>query len=166
MRKNDLTAKGGAFTLLELIFVMALLAAILAFSAPSLARSLRERHLEDEATRFLALTEHARNEAISRGIPMTIWLESQTGRFGIAPAEGFDDGAARGREYTLGGDIQMEVLAGVSARVAASAIIFGPEGTLDPQSVESVRMRDRFNATLRIGRTEDSWGYEIVKETP
>jgi type II secretion system protein H len=166
MRKNDPTAKGGAFTLLELICVMALLAAILAFSAPSLARSLRERHLEDEAARFLALTEYARNEAISRGIPMTIWLEPETGRFAATPADGFDDGAARGREYTLGGEIQMEVVAGVNARAEASAIIFGPEGTLDPQSVESVRMRDRFNSALRIDRTEDSWGYEIVKETP
>ena len=166
MRKNDLTAKGGAFTLLELIFVMALLATILAFSAPSLARSLRERHLEDEAARFLALTEYARNEAISRGIPMMIWLEPQTGRFAVTPGEGFDDGVARGREYTLGRDIQMELVAGVSARVAASAIRFAPEGTLDPESVESVRLRDRFKSVLRIDRTEDSWGYEIVKETP
>ena len=46
------------FTLVELIIVMTLLAIVAALSVPSLSRSMRQRNLDEEATRLLALTEY------------------------------------------------------------------------------------------------------------
>ena len=50
-----------AFTLVELIIVMALLAVVVAVAAPTLGRSMRERNLADEMARLLSATEYARN---------------------------------------------------------------------------------------------------------
>src|SRR5438067_13878805 len=78
-----------AFTLVELILVMAVLATIMALSTPSLSRSLRNRNIEQEAKRFIALTEYARGEAVSQGVPMTIWIDVEAGAFGVEPKAGF-----------------------------------------------------------------------------
>ena len=165
MQKNDPEQDGRAFTLLELIIVMAVLATILAFSAPSLSRSLRERRVQEEAARFLALTEYARNEAASQGVPMTVWIEAAAGRFGLAPADGYAVDEARRREYVLNPDVHLELTGGPVSRSGILTIEFTPDGTADPLNNVSVRMIDRFNSVLTITRTEDGWGYEIVKET-
>ena len=54
---------------------MALLCVILGVAAPSLSRSMRQRNLTQEAARLLAATEYARDEAISRGVPMAVWID-------------------------------------------------------------------------------------------
>lgn len=151
------------FTLVELILVMAVLATVMALSVPSLSRSLRERSLEQEAARFLALTEFARNEAISQGVPMVIWIETQTRRFGLEPKTDYGGTNVR-REYTLHSDVQVEFDSrGVSSN-EKQAMEFAPEGTPDTASVESVRLVDRFGSARLISKRADGWGYEILRE--
>src|SRR5262249_19567201 len=72
-----------AFTLIELILVMALLAIVLGISAPSLSRFFRGRSLESEAQRFLALTRHAQSRAVSEGVPMVVWLWPKQRSYGM-----------------------------------------------------------------------------------
>ncbi len=74
---------GTGFTLIELILVMAILAAVLAVSAPSLGRFFRGRNLDAEAYRLLALTRHAQNRAVSEGIPMILWIDLNQRRYGL-----------------------------------------------------------------------------------
>lgn len=151
----------GAFTLVELIVVMAVLAVVLALSAPSLARSMRQRNLEAEAARFLAATEYARQEAISQGVPMVIWVEEKERRFGIEPRAGFTGEASRSRSFTLHPDVELQ-LEKVAARTARTEPIeFAPDGSPAPTNVESVVLKDRFASTLTLARTADGWGYEI-----
>jgi prepilin-type N-terminal cleavage/methylation domain-containing protein len=156
--------RAAAFTLVELILVMALLALLMAFSAPLLSRSLRQRGVAGEAARFLALTEYGRSEAISRGIPMVVWIEPAARRFGAEPKAGFEIEEARGREFGLDPDITIEVPQGTVSRGIVQAVEFSPDGAPSVGSVEEVRFADRFGSVTSVTRSSDGWRYEIAAE--
>jgi prepilin-type N-terminal cleavage/methylation domain-containing protein len=153
-----------AFTLVELIIVMALLAIVMALAAPTLSRSMRERNLADEMTRLLSATEYARNEAVSQGVPMVIWIDQASRQIGIEPKQGFDGEVSRNREYTWNEDIQVEAALKSTSGKTLDAMEFNPDGTLTETSAETVKMTDRFGVVMTLARTNDRWGYEIVKE--
>lgn len=155
-----------AFTLVELVLVMLLLATVTALSMPSLARSMRQRHLAGEAARFLALTEYARDEAISQGVPTILWIDPANGRFGVEVKAGFTGDAQRAREFAINPDVQFEAAAVPTKDGVAKVVEFAPDGTADDSSVESVRIVDRFASALAIARTANRDGYEILKEQP
>ena len=75
LTSTDNSQKPAAFTLIELVLVMVLLATLLAISAPTLSRSFKGRALEQEAVRLLAATVYAREEAVSQSLPMTLWID-------------------------------------------------------------------------------------------
>lgn len=152
-----------AFTLVELILVMALLCVILGLAAPSLSRSIHQHNLDQEATRLLALTEYARDEAESQGVPMSVWIDAATGHFGAEAMPGYEDAGARSKEFTLVDGLRFDV---TGAPRQTDVAEFMPDGTLDPSSQPSVRVVDRSNAGIGIAQTTDSWGYEIVKDAP
>ncbi|HEV7867610.1 MAG TPA: GspH/FimT family pseudopilin [Chthoniobacteraceae bacterium] len=160
--------RGSAFTLVELILVMALLAVIFAFSAPALGRSMRDRHLKDEAVRLVALTEYARNEAVSQGVPMVVWADPEARRFGVEPKAGFAGAEARRREYALSSNLRVEIAtaATISGSRVIEAIEFTPDGTPSLTSAESVRLIDLHESVVTVAQTTDGWGYEVLKEAP
>ena len=153
-----------AFTLVELIVVMALLAVVLALSAPSLSRSMRQRNLEAEAARFLAATEYSRDEAVSQGVPMTLWIDEKQQRFGVEPKEGFAGDESRSREFTLHPDVQIDVEKSITRDAKVQPIEFTADGAPATTNVEAVWLKDRFDSIVTVARTTDGWGYEIVKE--
>lgn len=161
MRASDPAAPG--FTLVELILVMALLAVVAAFSAPSLSRSLRQRNLDGEAARLLAATEYGRDEAVSQGVPMTVWIEPKAQRFGVAPKAGYDADETRAREFELNTDINFEIDRAATQNGVVEVMEFSPDGAPGPSSIDMVRLVDRFQAVVTVARTSDGWGYEIVK---
>jgi type II secretion system protein H len=161
---EDARATSGAFTLVELIVVMGLLAMLLAFVAPSLGRSMRQRNLEGEAARFLAATEYARDEAVSQGVPMIVWIDEKKSRFGVEVKDGFIGAESRDREFALHADIQMELEKSIGRNAKVQPIEFAPDGTPATTNVEMVTLKDRFDAVLVVARTEDGWGYEILEE--
>lgn len=165
MRKSEPTRETAGFTLVELIFVMALLTVVVALSAPSLSRSMRQRNLNEEASRFLAATEYARDEAVSQGVPMTVWIDPAAQRFGVEPKKGFDGAVGREREFAVNPDVQFEVGIGVGKGGVITAAEFSPDGSPALSSLDSVRLMDRFKSSLSVARTSDGWSYEIVKET-
>jgi type IV fimbrial biogenesis protein FimT len=162
MRNGDLHRSG--FTLVELIIVMALLAVVAAISMPSLGRSMRERNLNDEAARFVALTEYARSEAVSQGVPMTVWIDPQTQRFGAEAATGFEGEESRAKEFVLNADVRFEVERTATRNGLTDLVEFTPDGAPDTTSIDTLRLADRFGAARTISRTSDGWSYEIVKE--
>lgn len=152
------------FTLIELIMVMALLAIVMALSAPALSRSMRERHLADEAARFLALTEYARNEAISQAIPLIVWIDPAAGRFGVEVKSGFTGDEQRVREFALDADIHFELRETSAKRAIVELVEFAPDGVPEGASIEAFRLLDRFGSAITIARTDDKLGYEILTE--
>ncbi len=164
--RNRKPAAAPAFTLVELILVMCLLATVMAVAAPMLSRSLRDRHLQQEGLRFLGLVELCRSTAISEGVPMLLWVDPGQGRFGMEPKAGFDTGREATREYGLGEDVWFDnVSEGRGASASGKTTIeFAPDGVPETAGIEIVRLADRFGGTVALARTDDGWGYEIVKE--
>ena len=179
-----------AFTLIELVLVMALLATLAAIAVPSLSRSLRGHNLDAQADRLLALTEYGRDEAVSQGFPMVLWIDADGGRFGVDTKPGYGSGQenTRAREYALGEDAHFEPVgqgmvsttpaAGTSAQGqtngaapqgthgGVTAAEFEPDGTLDPGSLPGFHLTDRAGESLSVAQTPDAYGYEIVKGNP
>jgi type II secretion system protein H len=152
------------FTLVELIIVMGLLAIVAALSAPLLSNSLRQRNLEDEATRLLATTEYARDEATSQGIPMVLSFDQRAKVIAVKPKTGYEGDERRIREFRLGPDIQLAVQDTVGkSRATGDVAEFTPEGIPASNSAEVLELKDRFNGAVSVARTADRWGYEIVK---
>ena len=144
---------------------MALLALVMAFAAPSLSRSLRYRHLGEEATRFIALTEYARDEAVSQGVPMVVWIDPEARRFGLAPKAGFTGSETRVREFQVNPDIRLELEDAVTISGLVQAAEFAADGSPALTNLALMRLIDRFESVVTIARTRDGWGYEILKET-
>jgi len=161
MRRSDSSA---GFTLVELILVMALLAVVAAFSAPLLGRSMHERNLHDEANRFLALTEYARNEASSQGVPMTVWIDPQSQRFGTEPQTGFEGDETRAKDYALNPDVHFELDRAATRNGLIDVAVFTPDGAPATTNIDALRVVDRFGSGLTVARTTDGWSYELIKE--
>lgn len=170
---------GAAFTLIELILVMALLTVVTSLAAPQLARFFKGRGLDSEARRFLSLTRYAQSRATGEGVPMVLWMDEKERRYGLTRQSGFerreDESAV---EYELGKDVVMEVerlgRSGFQAPVSRSsresarplmgllpAMVFTPDGFIAMSSPESVVFREGENSEVRIGLTRSSLSYEI-----
>ncbi len=152
-----------AFTLVEMIIVMALLAIVMAVAAPMLGRSMKERNLPDEAKRFLSATEYARSEAVSQGVPMVVWLDLEARRVGIEAKTGFEGEPTRNRDYVLNPDVHMETDQKATAGRNINVVEFGPDGAPTETSAESVKLADRFGYAITVARTSDRWSYEILQ---
>jgi prepilin-type N-terminal cleavage/methylation domain-containing protein len=84
-----------AFTLLELVLVLTILAILLVAVAPALSGFAVGRRPGEAATEFLSLTRYAHSKAIARGSTYRILVDPSHGRWwlasdesGNAPAEG------------------------------------------------------------------------------
>jgi type II secretion system protein H len=154
----------GAFTLVELVIVMALLCLFLGIAAPSLSRSMHQHNLNQEATRLLAVTEYARDEAVSRGVPMVVWVDVTNGQFGVREIPGFDPASPRDKVFTLLQGIHFDPVQGIASSGQAEAAEFTTDGTLDPSSQTSLRLVDNTNSAIEITQTNDGWGYQIVTD--
>ena len=150
------------FTLVELILVLAILAMMVALVAPALAKSSRARNLEQEALQFIALTEYARDEAVSQGVEMAVFVEAQTQHYGIEPASG-NSGVSLRKDFTLHEDLHFEPVEAQSKK-AGRIITFSPEGTPELTSVDSITIGDKNGLTRKIEKQADGWGYELAKE--
>lgn len=72
-----------AFTLVELMLVMALLTIVISVAAPSLGNFFRGRSLDAEARRLLALTRQGQSRAVSEGVPMVLWFDTDERTYGL-----------------------------------------------------------------------------------
>jgi type II secretion system protein H len=156
-----------AFTLVELILVMAVLTTIMAIVAPSLSRSFRQRNLDQEAVRFVALTEYARDEAVSQGVPIAVWVDPDHGAFGADAVTDYQGRDVRPKQFTLNQSLHFDAVKSKTMKDSRAQIIqFTADGSPDvtEDSVDSIRIMDQFNASVSVALGEDGWGYEVVKE--
>src|SRR5688500_7071552 len=93
---------GGGFTLIELIFVLALLAITAVFVAASMGSFFRGRALNFEARRMLSLTHYAQSRAVAEGVPIVLWLNPADATYGVTIQSTFNDpdGDRRAVKYT------------------------------------------------------------------
>src|SRR6188474_2898745 len=80
-----------AFTLIELILVMAMLLIVLGVAFPSLKGFFQGRNIDSEARRFLSLTRYGQSRAISEGIPMILWIDAPRKAYGLQVQTGYTE---------------------------------------------------------------------------
>src|SRR5262249_37332688 len=100
---------GQAFTLIELILVMALLVIVLGVAFPSLKNFFHGRTLDSEARRFLSMTRYGQSRAVAEGVPMILWIDAKQGIYGLETAPGFSDEDSKAVQFALDKDLQVDV---------------------------------------------------------
>jgi prepilin-type N-terminal cleavage/methylation domain-containing protein len=179
--RNDLARRAKAFTLVELILVMALLVIAISLVTPTLSRFFRARKVDSEVNRFLALAHYGQSRAVSEGVPTMLWIDSRNGTYGLKEEPGYSDNDAKAVEFTVGDTLKIDVVKPLAVSVISKsqtgrittgqagqtanklpAIHFSPEGTFNSaSSVASVSIQQANGQPVRIAPSADGLNYEI-----
>jgi prepilin-type N-terminal cleavage/methylation domain-containing protein len=173
-----------AFTLIELILVMAILTISVSLTAPMLSHFFRGRTLDSEARRLLALTRNAQGRAVSEGIPMDLWIDAGKNLYGLEAEPSYESHDARGVECALDGALKIEALQQAAApasatfspnqqistvslpqvmlaRIGLPTIRFLPDGSIAESSPRKVRLTSQEGSSLWLAQARDRLSYEI-----
>src|SRR5882724_2324603 len=101
--------RAGAFTLIELILVMAILAIAVSITAPALANFFRGRILDSEARRLLGLARQGQSRAVSEGVPMELWLDAPNNAYGLEAEPSYEERDSKAVSITMDHDLQLQV---------------------------------------------------------
>jgi type II secretion system protein H len=88
---NNTASNRAAFTLIELILVMTIIMIVVGVAAPNLKGFFKGRNLDNDARQFLSLTRLGQSRAITEGIPVELWINSQAGSFGLQALSGYSE---------------------------------------------------------------------------
>jgi general secretion pathway protein H len=143
MSSTDSPLRQRAFTLVEVLVVVVIIALLVGMVAVRIAPDARQS-LREEAARLAALLVHARDEAIATGVPLA-WQSADSGyRFVRRAADRTwqpldRDNALRARELALGVSVAaIETAARADSTVPV--IVLAPTGLTEP-----------FRITLMLG---------------
>jgi len=158
-----------AFTLIELILVLALLAVVTSLAAPSLSRFFRARALDSEARQLLSLTHAGRSRAVADGFPMLLWVDSQRRVYGLQEEgttqnSNTQEADPKAEEFVFGDNLQVEAMDASPILVNGQnvpAIRFLPDGEADENSPTTLRLTGRDGETLWLIQTTNRLSYEI-----
>jgi hypothetical protein len=148
-------------TLVELILVMATLATVFSLSAPTLSRFFKGRTAAEEARRFLSLTRYGRSCAISTSVPYKLWIDAQSGDYGLSPLEGFGFEDEKPVEISPDSRISFALEAKNVGKDGRAAILFWPDGSIDSESPDRLSVVEQDEGSIAIARLENGLGYEI-----
>src|ERR1041385_8841427 len=116
--RNGERLRGRAFTLIELMIVMALLLIVVSVTLPSLKGFFRGRNLDSEARRFLSLTRYAQSRAVSEGVPMVLWIDTRRGAYGLQQQAGYTTAGTNALTFQLSDELSVETQMPDSATAA------------------------------------------------
>jgi type II secretory pathway pseudopilin PulG len=164
-----------AFTLIELILVLALIVIMAGVTVPRMAAFFRGRTLDNEARRFMTLTRYAQNRAVAEGIPMLVWIDESKQLYGLEAQPGYLDPDPKALEYRVAEELEIEVGESLTTYGASSArdvarslpanlrfIRFGPDGFLSEVSPEYVLIGRDENDGVAIAPSRNWQQYEIL----
>lgn len=156
----------GAFTMIELILVLALLVIVTSIAVPPMARFIRGRALDSEAMRLMALMHAAQSRAVSEGAPMMLWVDEKGGAYGISAETVGQNGDAKAEELTIDSVLAITVAnLGTGARTTFNnlpAIKFLPDGTIDEDSPQTLTLADADGFSRQLTETKARTGYEVA----
>ena len=162
----------GAFTLLELIVVLMLLTVVFTVSAPSLGQFFKSRSLVEEARRMLALTEHARREAISTGAPMQLLFDMSRDVLYVQREDGYQPGQLGNRTvqttrpYWISEKHEIIFEIGEPIEQDLYVVTFLPDGSLLETSPTSWRLQNRENSEefYRVAKLQGQLRYLLLRD--
>jgi type II secretion system protein H len=173
------------FTLIELILVMALLTIVISLTAPKLSRFFHGRTLDSEARRLLALTRSGQSRAVSEGMPMDLWVDTEQGTFGLAAEASYETSDPKAVDFALDSGLQLEVVRKTvvapvtttmnrNQRVTTASvprvnlvhatlptIRFLPDGSLGEASPQMLHLASSDGGSLWLAQARDGVSYEI-----
>ena len=138
-----------AFTLLELIAAMLVIATVLAMAAPSLRGFFAARRTEGAARHLLATTRFARSAAIADGQTYCLLVRPGDDSFQLVVREGGDDrrlATAMGRPNRLPTGVTVSV-SGAPTTGGAAELLFHPTGAC---TAAAIRIEGRQDDTYLV----------------
>ena len=171
------TRRQDAFTLIELILVLAVLSTVFALGAPTLTRFFRARTLEDEGQRFLALTRYGQSRAVSEGVPMVLWVNPADSTYGLRIQDGYDAksqtdngtgrplGVGKDARFQLPDHLQFELEQGGRIQNRMATICFAPDGSIGETGALKVVIRQDDGDMIGIVQSENQLNYVIDQKT-
>ena len=169
-KQRTVKSTARAFTLIELILVLTLLAIVTSLSAPSLSRFFRGRSLEAQARQLLALTHAGQSRAVADGFPMLLWIDSPERTYGLqeemsnSRTAGQQDVDPKAEEFTLDEKLRIDAIDAAPRSVnghSLPAIRFLPDGTVDEDSAKTIRLTHDSGDTLWLIQATNRLSYEI-----
>ncbi|MDO8542648.1 MAG: GspH/FimT family pseudopilin [Opitutaceae bacterium] len=162
------------FTLIELIVVLMLLAIAATMVAPRMSSFFRGRALNLEARRMLSLTHYAQSRAVSEAVPVVLWFDPRTSRYGIEVQGAHATAEDRTPVFTLDPTLTL-VPPPAGAEVASETddeklglpeglpvIRFNPDGFFDEISVHKITIQQGTDGALELVQKPNRLGYEIL----
>jgi type II secretion system protein H len=156
--------KRRAFSLIELILVMAVLAVAVATVGPMLAKFFRGRALDSEARRLLSLTRAGQSRAVSEGLPVLLWVDAPGRAYGLEQETAGGAADPKSLAFSLEENVALEVVGAALLPLNGRrlpAIRFLPDGSTDESSPAALRLSGADGATLWLARTDGGRSYEI-----
>lgn len=154
-----------AFTLIELVLVMALLVVAVSIVAPRMAGFIRGRALDSEARRMAAVLNAGQARAVSEGMPIVLWVDTKQNAYGLQEETPDKNGDQKAEDFTA--DENVEILVPKTGSTTPTtfknlpAIRFLPDGTVDPDSPQMLQLQDSGGSSLWLVETSNRTGYEI-----
>ena len=154
-----------AFTLVELLLVLALLVIATSLAAPALANFVRGRALDSEARRLAALMHAGQSRAVSEGAAMMLWIDEKSGDYGLEAEISGQNGDEKAENLTLDSTLQI-VVQNVGATTPVMfrnlpAIKFLADGSVDEDSPQVLKLTDSAGFSRWLSLNSGRTGYEI-----
>ena len=165
LQRFDAASFRRAFTLIELILVLALLVVMTALVVPRMAGFVQARALDSEARRMVALMHATQGRAVSEGMPMMLWLDEKAGAYGAEAETSGQNGDPKAEELTVDSTLQLALLkTGTGTQTTFKnlpAIRFLPDGSVDEGSPQTLKLTDSAGFSRWLVETGNHQGYEI-----
>ena len=153
--------KEDGMTLIELILLMAMLAMVMTLSVPTLSYFVTGRSLQEESRKFLSLTRYGRSQAISCSVPMKLWIDTETGEYGLKSMGGYECDDCEKIDWTLKEKLSFSIEE--NNLKEEPEILFLPDGSIDEESLKELSIKDNKDKAILIKQTDYGLGYEIEK---
>ena len=154
-----------AFTLIELILVLALLVIITSLAAPAMAKFIRGRALDSEARRLAALMHAGQSRAVSEGLPTVLWVDEKQGIYGLQAETPGPAGDPKAETLSLDSTLEIAVPnTGLGLSTTFSnlpAVRFLPDGTVDENSPQKLQLTDSAGTRRWLVESRNRTAYEI-----
>jgi prepilin-type N-terminal cleavage/methylation domain-containing protein len=183
---NNHLRRTRAFTLIELILVMAVLVMVVSIIMPQLSRFFGGRAVDSEAKRFMALMHYGQVRAVSDGTPMMLWIDSTHGAYGLEQEPGYAGKDVHAEDNKLEDGLKIDTVRSivklppansqtgrivtgqvVQGRTKLPAIYFSPDGDINyARSVGGVSIQHANDAPVWIALNSSEMSYGIQRQNP